>query len=466
MALADIVSKRAAERRPPPFLQPTQFPAGFKPAANPIMLNYGVPNLGFFPICNLEVTTLQKPFGAPEERTFSVGTHDKTPGVIDLAQGLQYAEPAGLDTMLQFTRDFIKRVYPPGYQEWDTIATCGSCDGLNKACDAVLDEGDTILIEEFTFTPVLGNVANAGGRPVPVKMNIDGTGIDIDALTELLDNWSARYPDHRPPKALYTIPTGQNPTGLTQTAEDRKRIYLLAQKHDLAILEDDPYGFLQYGPPGDSVQLFIDALVDSYIQLDTDGRVIRLDTFSKLFAPGLRLGFIVASKQVVKAIDMFAGATTRAPLGASMVLANNTIASQFGGTDGYLEWILKVRDEYAERRQVLLQALEDSLACKDGHIKVVAPSAGMFVCVYVNFGCLADEVASRVNTLNVYCSAEGVSSVPGLGMCVDPAFSGTRAQFYRLTFACALTHDELVEGGRRFGLAVAKFFANGQQWKE
>lgn len=110
---------------------------------------------------------------------------------------------------------------------------------------------------------------------------------------------------------------------MTQTLEFRKEIYALAEKYDFAIIEDDPYGYLSlpaYRPPQGIFQLkefltvdeyIADHLVPSYLTIDTTGRVIRIETFSKLFAPGLRLGFMVAHKDFINAISNYQHVVTR-----------------------------------------------------------------------------------------------------------------------------------------------------------
>lgn len=120
--------------------------------------------------------------------------------------------------MLEFTKDFILKTHKPAYDGWNLILSTGASDGLNKACDAILDPGDVVLVEEFTFSPFLKFVNNVGGVSVPIKINLskDSDGLDFDYLENLLKNWSKEHPNLPKPKALYTISTGQNPTGFTQ----------------------------------------------------------------------------------------------------------------------------------------------------------------------------------------------------------------------------------------------------------
>lgn len=508
--MAHLLSSRAAGRTAVHFALTStdNAPKGFKPHPNPLPLNWGLPNHGFFPVDSIDVHLKEYPFQTLSQlpvtnaslenlsqvptpplepvkgksATVHIPTEHDDKSLIALKQGLQYSEVEGIPQLRQFTQDFVKRVHPPGYDEWSTIITNGAGDGLNKAADALLDTGDIILVEEFTFTPFLQNVKNAGGIPVPVKLNIDpdtskSNGLDYDYLEELLANWDELRPEHKgkKPKALYTIATGQNPTGYSQLLEFRKKVYALAEKHDFAIIEDDPYGFLVHPPwkkpePLTSIDAFVTVdeflekeLIPSYVTIDTSGRVLRIETFSKLFAPGLRLGFIVAHKKIIAAIAQYAAVVTRSSSGTSQTLVNNIIQQKFKGVDGWLEWILKVKTTYSHRRDVLVNALVESDAYRNKYFDVIDPNAGMFVSIKINFP-KGTDIAEKIDLLNWKATAYGVGVVIGLNMAVDKKFSVERGNFFRLSFAPANTDAELAEGGKRLSGAIKEFFDNGLEF--
>ena len=128
----------------------------------------------------------------------------------------------------------------------------------------ITSQGDEVLIEEPTYSGALAAIAPLGCRLVGVPT--DANGIIPEKLEQLLQAGTSA-------KVLYTIPTGQNPSGCTTTAARRQEVYALAAKHDLLIMEDDPYYYLYLdagGPP------------PSYFSMDTDGRVIRMESFSKV----------------------------------------------------------------------------------------------------------------------------------------------------------------------------------------
>lgn len=503
-----LLSKRALARKSSHFAAIDKSPPkGFKPADKNLILSWGTPNDGFFPIESIDLQLVDYPFEkslsmsmtnasleslalsktngtvandslGPKKITINRRSEDEK--LIDIAHGLQYSEPKGHPQILQFTREFISKIHPPKYSDWDTIVTTGASDGLNKVADALLDPGDVILIEEFTFTPFLAHVANTGGIPVPVRMNLDPTpdksnGLDIDYLTDLLENWETKKPDLKKPKALYSIPTGQNPTGLTQSLEFRKKVYALAEKHDFIIIEDDPYGYLTLPPylkPEGVLKLDLfltveeylsNHLVPSYLTLDTTGRVVRIETFSKLFAPGLRVGFVVGHKKVTEVIGQYAAVVTRAPSGLSQMVLNNVIEQKYKGVYGWLQWILKMRLTYTHRRDVLVNAIEELDAYKKNYVSIIDPRAGMFLSLVVNFP-PGTPIIEKIRLLNWKLLAFGVHAVPGINMATDSEFSKETAKFFRLTVAAANTDEELIAAGTQLAKAVTEFFENGLEF--
>lgn len=517
--MSHLISERAKSRSRIHFatISLKDAPEGFVQHPQPLVLDFGTPNAGFFPVNRIEANVIDYPFqesqAIPNEITSSeklnsvngshatsgdpvsegtsnaksknrvvIEKHTSDKELIDLSKGLQYANVEGIPQLLDFTRNLIKKAHPPGYDSWTTIISNGAGDGLNKAADAFLDPGDVILLEEFTFTPFLQNISNVGAIAVPVKLDLtpglnSSNGIDLEYLTDLLDNWEERRPDlkGKKPKALYTISTGQNPTGLTQSLEFRRKVYALAEKHDFAIIEDDPYGYLTLPPYAEpttvhnlkddlSVDDYLqDHLVPSYLSIDTSGRVLRIETFSKLFAPGLRLGFIVGHKDVIDVISNYSNVVTRSSSGTSQLLVNNVIQQSFGGVEGWLGWILKMRHTYKNRRDVLLHSLYQLESYKKGYLDVIDPRAGMFISVIVKFPDGTD-IIKKIELLQWKFRAYGVRVVSGYKMSVDEKFSVSRGNFFRLTYAPANNDQELAEGGKRFGQAVYDFFEKGLEF--
>lgn len=468
--------------------------------SNPIALDGGTPNEGFFPVESIHLNLIDEPFQhldyevkGPGTNSFDKNTesqehkiNDKgttvhtyryplSDGQIGINSGFQYSQSDGFAKLKKFSRDLVTSVHKPAYDEYLTILSNGSGDSLFKIADLLCQEGGSILVEEFTFTPFNVSAENHDTKVVPVKLNIrDGAepGIDPEYLDDLLTNWATGpYKDRKKPTALYTIPTGQNPTGLTQSLSLRKQIYALAEKHDFIIIEDDPYGYLvypKYGAPNTydqpnfSVAEYKKILTPSYLTIDTSGRVIRLDTYSKLFAPGLRLGFITANPYFFNRIFVHTLLSTRHPSGVSQLLLNNII-DKWGGVDGWLTWSAKVAKHYTYRRDVFLKEIYASHSQKSKYITVVEPDAGMFIIVYIN---IEDKVPDPKDYEAVLLKLKekyirkGAGVVFGNRMVADPELPSTlkNGNFVRLTVAAVPNHEQLIEGLKRFDAATVQFF--------
>lgn len=477
--MSHLISNRAKARKFTHFAEVDGAPPeGFQPHPKLLPLHWGLPNNGFFPVESIDVNIVDRPFdylkgkSAPNKITISRFAKDKEE--IGISEGLQYSALDGISQILDFTRKFLERLHKPGYEDWSTIITSGAGDGLNKAVDAFVDKDDVVLIEEFTFSPFLSLLANVGGIPVPVKLDVhEGSeGLNVEYLEHLLDNWKELKPGLRKPKALYTIPTGQNPTGFTQSPELRKKIYALAVKHDFVIIEDDPYGYLalsKFDDPKNPIptvksndDYIKNNIVESYSSIDTTGRVIRVETFSKLFAPGLRLGFILAHKDVIAAIRNFTS-ITRGSSGTSQTLFQNVIHQHFGGVEGWVDWIIRLREAYSLRKNLLIHTIRESEAHKKGYLEVLDSNAGMFATVIINFP-KGTPITEKIKLLNWKLLHFGVGVVLGINMAVDKEFSELNSSFLRITFGPSNNDEELTEAAKRLTLAVYEFFEKGLEF--
>lgn len=222
-----------------------------RPPGDVIEMAGGMPNAGFFPVDAIDLGILDKPFGKSSKDTPVAHIRRDEPSEMPLSMSLQYTDTEGMQPLLQFIRKLTQTMHPPAFDAWDVCMVNGSSDGLYKVFEVLCDEDSTVLMEEFTFSPVISSVKMQGAHVVPVKMQLSAEpqvqGIDVERLAQMLDHWhEGPYKHLNKPKALYTIATGQNPTGMTLSPEKRRQIYQLAQRHDFLIVEDDPYGYLVY----------------------------------------------------------------------------------------------------------------------------------------------------------------------------------------------------------------------------
>jgi 2-aminoadipate transaminase len=268
-------------------------------------------------------------------------------------QVLQYSTTEGdPDLRAAVAERLTGRGLPTGADE--VLVTGGSQQGLSLLATVLLEPGDVVLVENPTYLAALQCFGFAGARIVPVPTDADG--VLPDALEELV--LSER------PKLLYLIPNFQNPTGRTLPADRRRAVAEIAGRHGLWIAEDDPYGELRFEgehrPPIASFEAAAD-------------RTVLLGSFSKVMAPGLRLGWLrtpaalrracVIAKQ---AADLHTSTVDQAA--AARYLADSDL-------DAHLE---RVRAEYRTRRDALLDGLPDALPAGSSWNR---PEGGMFVWV-------------------------------------------------------------------------------------
>ncbi|KAI6785848.1 Aromatic amino acid aminotransferase-like protein [Emericellopsis cladophorae] len=360
-----------------------------------ISLGGGLPSSQVFPFASLSMTVPTVPnFHEADTltsgQTLSIGKYDVRDEVADydLSIALNYGQSTGSAQMMRFLTEHTEIICQPPYKDWGVCQTVGSTGALEQAlrmfCDK--DRNDSVLTEDFSFSTALETIHPLGVHVFGAA--IDDQGLLPEAMDEMLTKWDASARDGaRKPHVLYTVPSGQNPTGATQSAERRRAVYAVAQKHDLFIIEDEPYYFLQmktYPPeaqaavapsPPESVQDFVESLLPTLVSLDTDGRVLRMDSFSKVLVPGSRLGWIVASAQIVERFQRHAEVANQGPNGFSQVILHKLLDETWGH-EGYLKWLMNLRLEYTAKRNTLLAACEEHLP-RD-LVRWTPPVAGMF----------------------------------------------------------------------------------------
>ncbi|KAI9683221.1 MAG: hypothetical protein M1822_006086 [Bathelium mastoideum] len=453
---------------------------------------------------------------------------------IDLDTALQYGTAQGYPPMYYFVRQFTRNHMHPNHRYQggpEIILTCGSTDGFSKAFTALSNEWseerdlikdrEGLLCEEFAYMNAIQAAKPRGLNIVPVAIDDEGMKADgKGGLEDVLANWD--YSKGRRPHLLYTVTIGQNPTSGVLSAQRRQEIYALCSKYDIVIIEDDPYWYLQYPtanakkrnfpesstssstePNGKSSgYAFLDSLVPSYISFDTDGRVIRLDTFSKTIAPGCRLGWITAQPALVERILRITETSTQQPSGfvqatiAELVLGggskagNGTGGARDGsgwGFDGWVRWIEGLRGNYERRMNTFCAILDDGQWAvktgrrrslgreegEDGEWSVVEktrlysfewPLGGMFVWLGLNLEAhpLWRKVppARLARAQWVFWTTEPyrVLVTPGSLFAPSEEIREKKSwRFFRMCFA-AINEDQLAPTTQRFVDGVQKFF--------
>jgi len=248
----------------------------------------------------------------------------------------------------------------------------GSQDIINKAVVNIFNPGEPILVETPVYAGVIPMFTSLGLNVIPVPT--DGEGIDADELERILAGWGEEK--GRKPKALYTVPYGCNPTGMTASLSRRLKVLQLARKHDFLILEDDPYFYLYFGDR---------ARPASYFSLDNpqdegwDGnRVLRFDSLSKILSSGIRIGWLTGPPTLVTAIERHtATANLQTPTLTQSIIYK--LLDRWG-YEGFLEHTRRVSGFYRTKRDVFDDALVKHFGPNGngGKASWVRPEAGMF----------------------------------------------------------------------------------------
>ncbi|KAL6944281.1 hypothetical protein ACO0RG_001013 [Hanseniaspora osmophila] len=407
-----------------------------------------------------------------------------------LSTAFQYHDAKGLPELLNLTKQIISRMNKPQYENWDTVVTPGSSDSLSKICQTLLDSDSVILVEEFTYPNIVHWAKFAHSEVVQIKLNVTADrklqGIDVEALRDLLANWVEYHPGKPKPKCMYTIATGHNPTGLTQSTESRQAIYEICCEHNIIIIEDDPYGYLNMTPYDQANPMknpYIEErygvehyckkiLSPSYMSMDTEGRVLRCETFSKVAAPGLRLAFVAGNQFLISKLLKMHYFTTRGTSGASQAIVTNMLVDmgeQYQAQhphekapliDGWVNWCMKVAAEYTHRRNYMFMYMYEQNVFKKNLVSFIEPSCGMFVTLVINFKPEWNISETKRIMDYLYCclTEEGCSAVLGYKMVVNRDYSMERANFLRFTFAKARDPNVFKIGAERINAAVERLF--------
>ena len=309
----------------------------------------------------------------------------------------------------------------------EMIVTAGGMQGLDLTAKLLIDPGDLVLVESPTYTNGTATIASYEGDMVEVP--VDGDGMVVEQLPELVAAAG------RAPKLIYVIPNFQNPSGTTLSLERRHRLVELAADWNAVILEDDPYGMLRF--EGDHLP--------GLRELCGGGpNVISVYTLSKILAPGLRLGWVVADPAIVaRMIDAKQGMDTCANVPLQWLAA---AFIDGGGMDAHLE---ALRETCRSHKQAMTDALAHELG--DDAVSWTDPEGGFFL--WLTFG-------KRVATTELaeIAIAEGVAFIPGTAFSVGGRFENA----LRLSFATN-PPERTAEGVRRLRRALDR--AYGDAWR-
>jgi 2-aminoadipate transaminase len=361
--------------------------------------------------------------GLPDTSTFPPDTFAAVAQRIaaeSCAKALQYGPTEGLDE----TRACIAEVMAAEgmrVDHEDLIVTTGGQQVIDLVTKTLIDPGDVVIAEAPTY-PGAVPVFSSYEADV-VQVDVDSDGMRIDLLEETLDGLER---DGRRPKFIYTVPSFQNPAGVTMSQARRRRLVELARERELLVLEDNPYGLLRY--EGDAPT--------PLLSLDGGVYVMYLGTFSKILSPGIRLGWVVAPPPVLEKINLGKQAADL----CTSTLSQLMVQAYFEESR-WRDYVESLTEIYRARRDTMLDALAEHFPRQ---AEWTRPAGGLFIWVMLpDFIDTTDLLARALR--------DNVAFVPGEAAFLD----GRGRNAMRLNFSGS-NEDAIREGIRRIGEVVTE----------
>lgn len=330
------------------------------------------------------------------------------------ADAFQYSVTAGIPELRQWIAERINKRFGTDYVEEDVMITTGSQQILDLLGKVLLDKGDGVIVEKPTYLAAIQ--AFSMQQPVFYEVELTDEGLNIDELNAALDKGA---------KMIYLIPNFQNPTGLTYSEEGRRKVREALNKHNIVVVEDDPYGELRFN--GDSL---------GYIGGVNHPHGVIMGSFSKTVTPGFRMGYLLTKDhELLKNISI---AKEAADL-------HTNVFSQYVIHD-YLqrydldEHITKIRELYRGQAKAMVEAMREYFP--EG-VTFTIPEGGMFLWVTLPEG---------IDTMDMFQKAleRNVAYVPGAPFYAEPGSYNTM----RLNFTNA-DEETIRDGIRRLGEVIA-----------
>ena len=357
--------------------------------------------------------------GLPAPELFPVEEMKKVALAVLEEQGraaMQYYATDGYPPLREAIAERMNRKLHTNVTADSILVTNGSQQCLDFVGRVFLDEGDKIIVESPSYLGAL-NAFKAYG-PEFIEIPTDEDGMIMSELEKAL----AANPDV---KFIYVIPDFQNPSGRTWPIERRKQFMEIINKYEIPVAEDNPYGELR----------FEGEIFPSLKSYDTKGLVLFFGTFSKIFAPGFRLGWVSASPEILEKFNISKqAADLQASTISQMEMAKFI---EMYDLDAHVE---KIKEVYGKRRTIMLDAMDEYFP--EG-IKFTRTDGGLFTWVTLPEGIDAAQLMKDVVLPN------NVAYVPG-----EPFYpNGGNANHFRMNYSC-MPEDRIVEGVKRLGKAL------------
>ena len=334
---------------------------------------------------------------------------------------LQYSITEGYKPLRDVLKNNMKKIGNFNSDIDDLIITSGAQQANELSCKVLLNEGDTLICEAPSFIGSLNSFKSYHVNLVGVELEEDG--INIEKLEEAIKS-------NKNVKLLYLIPNFQNPTGQTMSYEKRVKVLELARKYDFVILEDNPYGDLRFA--GEDIP--------SIKSMDTDGHVVYTGSFSKVLAPGLRVGYVSAPKDIIQKIVVCKQ--------VSDVHSNiwaQAVCYEFMTKYDFDAHIIGLKAIYRKKCNLMLDMIEKNFSSK---IKFTRPQGGLFI------WCTLPEGNDMMGFCSKAVQEYKIAVVPGNAFMVsenDTTYS------FRINFSTP-TDEQIIKGCEILGKLSKEMF--------
>ena len=332
---------------------------------------------------------------------------------------LQYGITEGYGPLREELVKLCKTRYGIGKENDALIVVSGATQSMSLVSQSFINEGDVVICEEPSFIGALNTYRSFGAKLVGVPNEKDGMNMEI--LEEKLKS-------EKNVKFIYTIPNFQNPSGTTMSLEKRKKLYALAKKYQVLILEDNPYGDLRVA--GESVE--------SIKSFDDEGLVIYNGSFSKVIAPGIRVGYVLANEKIISKLTVAKQTQDVHTTMLSQLIVYRWLKA--GKLDGHIE---KIREIYRRKLNLMCDTMDEYLT---PYLTFERPEGGLFVWAKLNKGI---DMVPFVKA----ASKAGVSVVPGNAFLVD---MDAPCDYIRLNFSTP-SDEGIVEGIKLLAKTAEEF---------
>lgn len=297
----------------------------------------------------------------------------------------------------------------------DILITSGSQEGLDFSARAFLNKGDSVLLESPSYIGAIN--AFKASEPRFIEVPTDDKGMLMDELEKLLET-TERV------KMIYVIPDFQNPSGRTWPLERRQKFMEIVSRYDIPVIEDNPYGELRF--TGESLP--------SLKSLDTKGQIVYLGTFSKILAPGYRIGWVCASPEILQKYNYLKQGASLQSSTVSQLEVNKFL--EMYDLDEHVD---KIKNVYGRRCTLMIDTMKETFP---EDVKYTRPEGGLFTWVVLPKYINAKDMSRQ-------CLERKVAYVPGGGF--FPC--GGNENTFRMNYSC-MSEEKIVEGTRRLAEVI------------